>query len=1213
MDRYTLNEGSALICSGCGAENRPGRKFCSKCAAPLALGCPACGAPNEPGDLFCGECAAPLTEGVKPTPAVPVPASDPSPVAERRLVSVLFADLVGFTTLSEHRDPEEVRELLSRYFDSARELISRYGGTVEKFIGDAVMAVWGTPVAHEDDAERAVRAALELTDAIAALGTGIGAPDLRLRAGVLSGEAAVNIGADGQGMVAGDLVNTAARLQSAAAPGTVLVGPSTYNAANKAIAFDDAGSHTLKGKTLPVQAWRAVRVVAGRQGFRRTEGMEAPFVGRDEELRLIKDLFHASAREKRPRLISVTGTGGIGKSRLAWEFFKYIDGFVEVVFWHQGRCPAYGEGVTFWALGEMVKMRARIAETEDATSSRAKLAAAVNEYISDPEERRWVEPRLAHLLGLEGGYAGEREELFAAWRSFFEHISYQGPTVLLFEDLQWADPGMIDFIEHLLEWARTHPITIITLARPELMDKRPGWGAGQRNFTSLYVEPLSDESMRQLLDGLAKGLPDEVVEHVLAQAEGVPLYAVEMVRMLIDQNRLVAENGSFRLIGELRHLEVPDSLHALIAARLDGLGPEDRSLLQDASVLGKTFTLPSLSALTGNDPDQLGLRLKQLVRKELLDIEQDPRSPERGQYGFMQSLIREVAYQTLAKRDRRSRHLAAAQHFESAGDEELASVVAAHYIEAYRLSPEGPEADSLAEQARRSLMGAADRASSLGAHDLALSHLEQALSVTGDSTECVGLWEQAAHAAQLGANFEMAEKYLNKTIAWHEEQGDPSSAARATARLGSILVGTGRVEPALEKLQSSLQALPDLENDPHAVELTAELARAYFLNTQYDQAIDWAEKALAAAERLGMTPTVADLLITKGSALNFVARPRECRALLTGALALAEESLLGYQQVRALNNLATFHALISPQQGLDAARTGLMRARKLGLGEYEVFNAANGCVAAVSTGDWDWVERTAAEILRDDLPNELRVTLEIPHAVIRALRGDPRTDDRMRAIEPLVEASTDPGTEADLRWAQAWVALALGRWNEAFDRGFYQTGIAPSISNEVRYLIASRAALWSGDLRNAQNALAKIEATGSRGTWIACYCDTLAAGVAALERRKEEATMAYVRAIEVWRGLDTPFDLAMCELDFAMLVGVDNPEANAAAQEAREVFTELGAKPFLERLENVMHSPSEFEATSKESPPRPKERAESRIGVAVPDWAGLVREDRQQH
>src|SRR6266540_2481165 len=290
-----------MLCPTCATENEPGRKFCAECGGPLALACPSCGSANSPGVKFCGECGAPLAPEAVSLPTTAAPTS------ERRLVSVLFADLVGFTTISESRDAEEVRELLSRYFDTCRRLISLYGGTVEKFIGDAVMAVWGTPTATEDDAERAVRAALDLVAAVTALGDEVGAPELRARAGVLTGEAAVTLGAEGQGMVAGDLVNTASRVQSVADPGAVLVGESTRRATERTVVYEDAGSFELKGKEGLTPLWRALRVVSGARGSLKSQGLEAPFVGRARELRQIKDLFHTSAEERRAHLFSITG------------------------------------------------------------------------------------------------------------------------------------------------------------------------------------------------------------------------------------------------------------------------------------------------------------------------------------------------------------------------------------------------------------------------------------------------------------------------------------------------------------------------------------------------------------------------------------------------------------------------------------------------------------------------------------------------------------------------------------------------------------------------------------------------------------------------------------------------------------------------------------------------------------------------------------------
>src|SRR5205823_18527 len=304
----------------------------------------------------------------------------------------------------------------------------------------------------------------------------VGLSGLSARAAVMTGEAAVTLGAEGQGMVAGDLVNTASRVQALAAPGQVLAGDATRRATEPTIVYESAGTHELKGKAGLVPLWRALRVVSGARGSLKSQGLEAPFVGRERELRLIKDLFHDTESERRPHLISVSGMAGIGKSRLSWEFFKYLDGVAQTTYYHRGRCLSYGEGVTYWALADMVRMRARISEEEQRSAALTKLQDVVAQHVNDEEERSFVEPRLAHLLGLEEGSGYEREDLFAAWRLFFERLADVNPVLMVFEDMQWADASLLDFVEYLLEWSRSSPICVVTLARPELLERRPTWG-----------------------------------------------------------------------------------------------------------------------------------------------------------------------------------------------------------------------------------------------------------------------------------------------------------------------------------------------------------------------------------------------------------------------------------------------------------------------------------------------------------------------------------------------------------------------------------------------------------------------------------------------------------------------------------------------------------------------------------------------------------------
>ncbi|MFL5824197.1 MAG: adenylate/guanylate cyclase domain-containing protein [Solirubrobacteraceae bacterium] len=635
---------------------------------------------------------------------------------------MLFADLVGFTTLSEHRDPEEVRDLLSTYFDRCRTLIKRYGGTVEKFIGDAVMAVWGTPVAREDDAERAVRAALALTQAVAALGDEVGMPGLSLRAGVLTGQAAVELGVETEGMVLGDTVNTASRLQSIADPGTVLVDDVTRRASEAAIAYEDAGTHEVKGREQPVRAWTALRVVAGAGGARRSAGLEAPFVGRERELAMIVEAGERSAHDRRAQHVVILGEAGSGKSRLLWEFFKYLDGIEEVRYWHQGRCLSYGEGVAYWALAEMVRGRARIQEDEDAPAvAREKLRAVVEEFVPDARERGMVEPRLAHLLRLEERPDADRVDLFSGWRLFFERMAGDSPVILAFEDLQWADSGLLDFIDYLLEWSAEFPIFVLTLSRPELRGRRPGW-------EPMVLEPLEPRSISTVLDGLAPGLPEELVAQIVRRAEGIPLYAVETIRMLQDRGMLVQDGARYHVTGDVSDLEIPESLHALMASRLDGLSAPQRSLLQDASVLGQSFTAAAAATLSGSLEDGAVEVLDSLVARQILARDDDPRSPERGQYVFIQGLLRTVAYGTLSRRARKTKHVAAAQHLEQTWPGELrdiAEVLASHYLEAIRAEPEADDVSALRASARQRLTAAGQAAASLALGPEADRYFEQ--------------------------------------------------------------------------------------------------------------------------------------------------------------------------------------------------------------------------------------------------------------------------------------------------------------------------------------------------------------------------------------------------------------------------------------------------------------------------------------------------------
>ena len=1166
-----------MTCPTCGSANPLGAKFCNECATRLNVTCPSCGASNPPTAKFCSECATNLNATGIDSPAVAAigqtsGASAPEtgrpaggPVAERRLVSVLFADLVGFTPFAEERDPEAVRDTLSAYYEHARAAVERHGGVIEKFIGDAVMAVWGTPVAHEDDAERAVRAALEIVDDARQLGAGIEA-----RAGVLTGEAAVNLGAVGQGMVAGDLVNAAARLQSAAAPSTVLVGEATRRASEAAIAYDEHGTLEVKGRTAPLDAWQARRVLAQRGGHGRTEAIEPPFVGRDDEFRLLRDALHATGRDRRIRLVSITGPAGIGKSRLAWELEKYIDGVVEPIYWHRGRSPSYGDGVAFWALGEMVRRRAGLAEADDEATTRERIAATLAEYVADPEDRAWVERAVLALLGLEPPPPGGRDALFAGWRLFFEHIARKGSTVLLFEDLQWADPGLLDFIDHLLEWSKAAPILVVTLARPELLERRSTWGPGARHVTSMALEPLGDAAMRELLAGLVPGLGDEFVRAILGRADGVPLYAVETVRALVADGRLERDGDSYRPTGDLSRLTVPDSLRSLIGSRLDALDAVDRRLIADAAILGRTFSPAALAEISGTTPAELEPHLRNLVRREILELEADPRSPERGQYGFVQSLIREVAYETISRRDRRARHLAAARYFESLDDPEIAGALASHYLSAHAASDPGPEAAALAGQARLALRAAADRAAALGGHAQAVRHLVDALAVTEMPGERAELLERAATSADAGTEYETAERYAADAADAYRQAGDLLGVARATGLLGWIVINAADVARASTILQGALDSLPESARgtETEAI-LLVHLSRAAMRRGEALRSIEVADRALPIAEHKNLDELVAEALVNKASSLDFLGRPREAIALYDAAIEIARERGLIGTELRAINNSAGARTGSSPRDSLALVRAGIELAAKVGnrgMGAWLI--GSNGYWSYWAGDGWDEAERRIEDelVLNHSAGDRLRLLGVLSQ--FQSARGRWERADA-EVLRDLATGLSDPQLLSGNEYSIAEDCQSVGDWQEALRAARLCLEALPDYAS-LALPLAIRSALVIEDIETVRGSVAALDAFPSGDRSIRAYRAYGHAVLAGLEGRSAEAMTGLEAVRRTFREMGLRLDLARTGIDLVRLAGPADPVARRAAEEARTIFEDLRATAWLDRLDEAI-------------------------------------------
>jgi class 3 adenylate cyclase/tetratricopeptide (TPR) repeat protein len=1159
-----------MTCPKCGTDNRAGRKFCSRCGSPLARTCPSCGAANEPDDRFCGECGSPLEpEATAPT----------GPEAERRLVSVLFADLVGFTPLSEDRDPEEVRELLSHYFDAARQVIERYGGTVEKFIGDAVMAVWGTPVAREDDPERSVRAALELVEVVGALG----AEGLALRAGIVTGEAAVTVGAEGQGMVAGDLVNTASRVQASAQPGTVLVGERARRASEAAIAYEDAGEHALKGKAEPLPLWRAVRVIAVRGGERRASSLEAPFVGREGELRLIKDLFHATAEERKARLVSVVGIAGIGKTRLSWELEKYLDGLLGDVYWHRGRCLAYGEGVAYWALAEMVRMRAGIAEQEEPAGAETKLRAAVARYVLDPEERAWVEPRLAQLLGLTDQAPSDREDLFAGWRLFFERLAEQSPTVLVFEDLQWADASLLDFVEYLLDWSRNHPLYVLTLARPELAERRASWGAGKRNFTSLALEPLPDAAIDELLAGLVPGLPEELRGRIRERAEGVPLYAIETVRILLDRGLLRQEDGRYVASEEVVALEVPETLHALIAARLDGVNPAERRVLDDAAVLGKTFTKPGLAALTGMSEDELEPILGALVRKDFLTVQADPRSPERGNYGFLQALVQRIAHDTLSRKERKARHLAVAHHLEETwgtDEAEIVEVIASHYLDAYQAEPDAPDAAEIRGQAREALRRAGRRAASVAATQEARRYFQQAAELAeGEPPIQAELLEEAGTMADISRDGEGAVQLFERAIRLFASQELTHPAARVEARLAQTLWGEGQIDTAAERMQRSYEVLRKDEPDPDLAMLAAQLGRFLWFIGRTEEAEQPIEFALEIAESLRLPEVLSEAFNTKNLILGSHGRNEEALAVLRHALELAVEHDLTSAALRAYFNLA-FGAAVRDQwdESMRINEQGLELARRRGDRTWEQAFISHTRGDRTVLGQWDEVLPTEEELAEFSRANVAQGGLDIlwTGVMINVQRG--RLDEATQIASHFPpEPSAEVQEAAAYAVVRALLGRAEGRPSETLTAAAEVLALADLGTGhpfmKLAFVEELEACFDLGDLDAAERRLQWFRDLRPAERWpfLEAEAERFRARLAAARGQSDEVERGFKRAAALLREIGARFWLAVVLLEHGEWLAQSGraEEAEPMLEEARETFEGLEATPWLQRLDRL--------------------------------------------
>jgi predicted ATPase/class 3 adenylate cyclase len=948
--------------------------------------CPSCGHENDPNAKFCSECGAALAA---------VPATGRT---ERKVVTVLFADLVGFTARAEQLDPEDVQALLAPYHARLRSELERYGGTVEKFIGDAVMALFGAPVAHEDDPERAVRAALAIRDWIAEEGK------LEVRIGINTGEALINLGArpdHGEGMAAGDIVNATARIETAAPTNGILVGESTYRATARTIDYREPTTVDAKGKEVPIPVWEVVQA-RSRFGVDVAPRATTPLVGRERELEALKGALTRARQQRSLELVTLVGVPGIGKSRLVTELFASIEQGGVLIYWRQGRSLPYGEGVSYWALAEMVKAQAGILETDNAAEAEAKLVHTLEDLIE--EDLDWVRNHLRPLIGQAAASdleSHQREEAFVAWRRFFEALAEQHPLVLIFEDVHWADDGLLDFIEHLVDWVRDVPMLVLCTARLELLERRPAWGGGKLNAATIALAPLSDDETAMLISALSERplLPAETQSALLARAGGNPLYAEQFVRMLEERD-------------SVEDLPLPESVQGIIAARLDALQPEEKALLQDAAVVGKVFWLGALAK--EGDRSDLERRLHVLERKEFVQRARRASVAQETEFAFKHLLVRDVAYGQIPRAERAEKHRLAGDWIQSLGrPEDHAEMVAHHYLNALELARAAGKHDGeIVDLTKEALREAGDRAATLNALPQAERYYAEALALLRaddpERPELLFRYGRIRHAREVQGAEEL-EAARDAFVA----TGDRERAAEAELLLADISWEEGGREQVLVHLDDARSLVENTPPSRIQASVLSQVARYEMLADQNDKAIATGLQALRMAEELGLDDLRAHALNNIGCARAASGDPRGL-AELEESIAVASRTNSIVDVLRGHNNLATMQLAYG---NLHQARAGYAETRRLAVhfGHNGFVRFIDGGPAVAPTylaGEWEVaLERANAFLVEVESgsPHYQASTSYVIRGLIRLGRADPvgAETDAERAIE-LARAAGDP-------------------------------------------------------------------------------------------------------------------------------------------------------------------------------------------------------------
>jgi DNA-binding SARP family transcriptional activator/class 3 adenylate cyclase len=1125
---------------------------------PPLVACGRCGQANPERAERCVSCGASLA------PARRVGRE------ERKVVTVLACELVGSDALADPADPEDLRAGLRPYQARVRGELERFGGRVERSVGAEVMAVFGAPVAHEDDPERAVRAALAIRDTVAELDQTGSAAALEIQLGIATGEALV--AADptrdtGEAAITGTVIANAARLQQAAPSGVVLVDEATYRATTRAVTYQRGKPVRVSDMARPLPSWQATAA-------RSTDAVEpsrqppTPFIGRHDELDLLKRTYARAVRESSVHLVTITGEPGVGKSRLVREFAAFLDAQQELVTWRQGRCLPYGEGITFWALGEVVKGEAGILESDDPQAATAKLTAAVAAAVEEPSEHDWFTTRLAPLVGLGGqtGRAVERSEAFTTWRGFLEALAARRPLVLVVEDLHWADEALLAFLEHLLDWASPVPLLLVGTARPEFYDRAPGWGGGTRNATTIALSPLNEEETARLLSALLAQsvLPAELQRLLLLRAEGNPLYAEEFVRLLTDRKLLERRGQTLRLV-EGGELPVPESVHALIAARLDTLSPEHKVLLQDAAVVGQVFWSGTLVAMSQVDEQPVNQALRALARKELVRPIRRSSVAGQAEYAFWHVVVRDVAYGQLPRAARADKHRRAADWLEVLAPdrvEDRAELLAHHWQAALEFArATGQETASVADRARRAYREAGDRALALHAFAAAARWYAAALELwpAGDPGRP---WLLFA----LGRARYWGEQAGGEVLAEAREEllaaGDRESAAEAEALLSFLTRWQGQGDRGHQHAQQAVALLQGAAPSRAKAFVLANLAASLLFTGQFQGAIQVGRQALGIADELKL-----DELRSRSRTYIGLARVSSGDHGgvddLEQAVAITVETN-SPQKAHACGNLASsVIALGELTRGFALQAEGREAAERFGLAGELQWLRGERVVEDYWRGRWDAALGDAEQIIAESKAgpaHPMENTCRLVRVWIRLASGElvGALEDATTSLE-FAKETKDPQEQLPALASLAHTLLMAGRVEQAHAR-----------AGELLVVLTERGALptnpdWSGRLAVVLHAL-------GQGVELVNLVERSTAPTAWLQAAAAIATGDFEHAADLYTEIGSLPDEAFARLQAAkhLLANGRRGEGSAQLQRALAFYRQVRADTYLREAEALL-------------------------------------------